>query len=120
MMRMGPEALMVKSEMDFRAELAAIARTDYRIIDVRALDAGAALEVAYLPATRPAAQRLLRWLRREGARYDGRPLAAAPALARHPAPRADRGAGLAAMPAVMGSRAPERPGTQISGLPLTP
>jgi hypothetical protein len=120
MERMGPEALMVKSEMDFRAELAEIARSDYRILDVRALDARYPMEVAYLPATRPPVQRLLRWLRREGGRANGRPLAAAPVAAMLPEGRAVRATGLAAMPAAMGSAAPARPATQLSGMPLTP
>lgn len=121
---MGPEALMVKSAMDFRAELAQIARTDYRIVDVRAFDARLPVEVEYLPATRSPAQRLVRWgqrwLRREDARANNGPLAGAPALARPPEGRAIQGAGLAAMPAAVARGAPEGPAIQLSGLPAMP
>ena len=124
MMRMGPEALMVKSNLDFRAELAQIARTDYRILDIRALDARLPIEVEYLPATRSPAQRLVRWgqrwLRREAARANIRPLAAAPAVARLPGERTIQGAGLAAMPAAIARGAPEGPATQLSGFPAMP
>jgi hypothetical protein len=124
MMRMGPEAAMVKSKMDPRAELARIARTDYRIVDVRALYARLPIEAEYLPPTRSPAQRFLRWgqhwLRRGGAPANGGPLAAAPAMARPPEGREVRCAGLAAMPAALARAGPERPAAPISGLPLPP
>jgi hypothetical protein len=109
MERMGPEALLVRSRTDFRAELAHYAQLEYGAIEARPLETRMLAELAYIPPTRSAGQRLRRWgqkwLQRKDSRVAG-PAAAEPVAAaaarESPVPaRSTTGSSLAAMPAIL-------------------
>jgi hypothetical protein len=126
MMRMGPEALLVKSKMDPRAELAEYARLEYSCADVHAIEARIRTELEYLPVRRSVGRRFLRWgqrrLRGEEDRAEaGRtvaPHAVEIAAAGSVQARALSGATLAAMPAMRAGSRPERMMGPISAAPI--
>ena len=95
MAAMGPEALWVKSKIDYRAELAQFAHVEFSRRELREVEERIRLELDVLPVRRSAARRLLHW---GAARPPGQdlPIAAAPAVARVDAdPRGGPGSGAA-------------------------
>jgi len=123
---MGPEALLVRSRVDPRVELAEYALRDCSRPEVRAVEEMIRRELACLPVRRSAAQRLLGWGRKR-LRRDDVPLAVAPAVWRERAEaptkagapaRALGEATLAAMPAVRAGVRPDRAGPLIAALPV--
>jgi hypothetical protein len=110
MIGMGPEALLLKSRIDPRAELAEYARLEYPRAEVLAVEARIRSELENLPGKRSIAGRLLGWRRKRSPVGDVL-LASGPALWRKRAgsPLELRGledAPLAAMPAIRGRGPP--------------
>jgi|GEM_PF-6911981 len=122
MMGMGPEALLLKSKVDPRAELAEYARLGYSRMEVRAVDAMIRRELEYLPVRRSAVQRLLGWGKKR-LRHDEVLLAGGPAIwakgverpvDRGSEVRASAATSLAAMPAIRSEVQPRGAAPSIS------
>jgi len=125
MVQVGPEALLVKSRVDPRAELAQYVHVKGSRGDVRATEAFLRRELAYLPVKRSAVQRLFGWGKKP-ARFDAAPLGAGPVVwpkgiesgSKSMADaREFAGTGLAALPAVRAGARPQGAPTPISALP---
>ena len=126
MMPMGPEALMVRSKIDARVELAEFLRLEYSRADGWVVGAMIRGELDRYPPGPAPAQRLRQWGRRLLRRGDG-PGAESPAVRALPgqasaegrtARRARSGVTLAAMPAGRGARGAEEGSAPIAAIPV--
>ncbi len=128
MMRMGPEALLVKSRVEPRVDLEEFARTEYRVIEYRAVETRVRAELEYFPPSRSVSGRLAhwgqRWFRRGGSNLAKapapRPLTVEVARAGASPTRPTAGPTLASMPAMLASRRASNGPAPSSGLPVFP
>ena len=114
MIPLGPEALMVKSSMDARVELAEFLRLEYAGADLRSMDARMRREAEAargdVPSRRPLLSRARRWFRDDKDRAVASNASDVPSLS---------GATLAAMPAARAGACPEGPAAPLSVLPAS-
>ncbi len=125
-MPMGPEALMVRSKMDARLELAEFMRLEYSRGDATSVEAEIRAELDLRPRAHPLARRLQRWTGRLLRRPEADPaeaLAARTPMVPMPQDylregRTLAGATLASLPAARAAVGPGGKATPITAVPV--